>query len=276
MKKNNLVVPFVKWAGGKRQLLPELIKRVPKFTTYCEPFVGGGALFFYLQPKKAIINDFNKDLINTYITIQNDVESLIQYLSTYKNDSESYYKIRELDRTPLFHRMSDTEKASRLIYLNKTCYNGLFRVNSMGEFNSPFGSYKSPNIVNEPTLRAIHSYFQNADITFLSGDFEVAVKGLKKGTFVYFDPPYDPVSASSNFTGYTNLGFGKQEQRRLKEVCDKLNAKGIKFLLSNSATDFILDLYKEYNIEKISAKRVINSNANNRGNVDEVLIRNYD
>ena len=276
MKKNNLVVPFVKWAGGKRQLLPELIKRVPKFTTYCEPFVGGGALFFYLQPKKAIINDFNKDLINTYITIQNDVESLIQHLSTYKNDSESYYKIRELDRTPLFHRMSATEKASRLIYLNKTCYNGLFRVNSMGEFNSPFGSYKSPNIVNEPTLRAIHNYFQNADLTFLSGDFEAAVKGLKKGTFVYFDPPYDPVSASSNFTGYTNLGFGKQEQRRLKEVCDELNAKGIKFLLSNSATDFILDLYKEYNIEKISAKRVINSNANNRGNVDEVLIRNYD
>ena len=276
MKKNNLVVPFVKWAGGKRQLLPELIKRVPKFTTYCEPFVGGGALFFYLQPKKAIINDFNKDLINTYITIQNDVESLIQHLSTYKNDSESYYKIRELDRTPLFHRMSDTEKASRLIYLNKTCYNGLFRVNSMGEFNSPFGSYKSPNIVNEPTLRAIHNYFQNADVTFLSGDFEAAVKGLKKGTFVYLDPPYDPVSASSNFTGYTNLGFGKQEQRRLKEVCDKLNAKGIKFLLSNSATDFILDLYKEYKIEKISAKRVINSNANNRGNVDEVLIRNYD
>ena len=276
MKKNNLVVPFVKWAGGKRQLLPELLKRIPKFTTYCEPFVGGGALFFYLQPKKAIINDFNKDLINTYITIQNDVESLIQHLSTYKNDSESYYKIRELDRTPLFHRMSATEKASRLIYLNKTCYNGLFRVNSMGEFNSPFGSYKSPNIVNEPTLRAIHNYFQNADVTFLSGDFEAAVKGLKKGTFVYFDPPYDPVSASSNFTGYTNLGFGKQEQRRLKEVCDELNAKGIKFLLSNSATDFILDLYKEYNIEKISAKRVINSNANNRGNVDEVLIRNYD
>ena len=276
MKKNNLVVPFVKWAGGKRQLLPELIKRVPKFTTYCEPFVGGGALFFYLQPKKAIINDFNKDLINTYIAIQNDVESLIQHLSTYKNDSESYYKIRELDRTPLFHRMSATEKASRLIYLNKTCYNGLFRVNSMGEFNSPFGSYKSPNIVNEPTLRAIHNYFQNADVTFLSGDFEAAVKGLKKGTFVYFDPPYDPVSASSNFTGYTNLGFGKQEQRRLKEVCDELNAKGIRFLLSNSATDFILDLYKEYNIEKISAKRVINSNANNRGNVDEVLIRHYD
>ena len=128
IKKNNLVAPFVKWAGGKRQLLPELIKRVPKFTTYCEPFVGGGALLFYLQPSKAIVNDFNKDLINTYIAIQNDVEQLIQHLSKYKNDSESYYKIRELDRTPLFNNMSNTEKASRLIYLNKTCYNGLFRV----------------------------------------------------------------------------------------------------------------------------------------------------
>ena len=127
IRKNNLVAPFVKWAGGKRQLLPELIKRVPKFTTYCEPFVGGGALLFYLQPSKAIVNDFNKDLINTYIAIQNDVEQLIQHLSKYKNDSESYYKIRELDRTPLFNNMSNTEKASRLIYLNKTCYNGLFR-----------------------------------------------------------------------------------------------------------------------------------------------------
>lgn len=276
IRKNNLVAPFVKWAGGKRQLLPELIKRVPKFKTYCEPFVGGGALLFYLQPSKAIINDFNKDLINTYIAIQNDVEQLIQYLSKYKNDSEYYYKIRELDRTPLFNNMSNTEKASRLIYLNKTCYNGLFRVNSQGEFNSPFGSYKSPNIVNEPTLRAVHNYLKNAEITFLNGDFENAIKDIKKGTFVYFDPPYDPVSASSNFTGYTNLGFGKQEQIRLKNVCDELNAKGIKFLLSNSATDFILDLYKEYKIEKIPAKRAINSNANLRGNIDEVLIRNYE
>ena len=253
-----------------------MIKRVPKFTTYCEPFVGGGALLFYLQPSKAIVNDFNKDLINTYIAIQNDVEQLIQHLSKYKNDSESYYKIRELDRTPLFNNMSNTEKASRLIYLNKTCYNGLFRVNSQGEFNSPFGSYKSPNIVNEPTLRAVHNYLNNAEVTFLNGDFENAVKNIKKGTFVYFDPPYDPVSASSNFTGYTNLGFGKQEQIRLKNVCDELNAKGIKFLLSNSATDFILDLYKEYKIEKIPAKRAINSNASLRGNIDEVLIRNYE
>ena len=275
-RKNNLVAPFVKWAGGKRQLLPDLEKRIPKFKTYIEPFVGGGALFFHLQPPKAIINDFNKDLISAYISIKDDVELLIKYLSSYENNSECYYKIRGLDRTPSFKNMTNTEKASRLIYLNKTCYNGLFRVNSQGEFNSPFGNYKTPNIVNAPTLLAVHNYLQHADITFLNGDFEIALKDISKGAFVYFDPPYDPVSSSSNFTGYTNLGFGKSEQIRLKNVCDMLNMKGIKFLLSNSATPFILDLYKEYKIEKISAKRIINSNAELRGNIDEVLIRNYE
>ncbi len=277
IRKNNLVAPFVKWAGGKRQLLPELLKRIPKFTTYYEPFIGGGALFFSLQPKKAIINDFNKDLINTYIAINDNVDELINRLSVYVNNAEHYYKIRELDRNPeIFNKMTNVEKASRLIYLNKTCYNGLFRVNSAGEFNSPFGSYKSPNIVNETTLRAINSYFKSADITFMSGDFENALKSAKKGAFVYLDPPYDPVSASSNFTGYTNLGFGKDEQIRLKDVCDKLNNKGIKFLLSNSATPFIMELYANYKIEKIPAKRIINSNASLRGNVDEVLISNYE
>lgn len=277
IRKNNLVAPFVKWAGGKRQLLPELLKRVPKFTIYYEPFVGGGALFFSLQPQKAIINDFNKDLISTYIAINDDVESLIQSLSTYENNAEYYYKIRELDRNPeIFNKLSNIEKASRLIYLNKTCYNGLFRVNSAGEFNSPFGSYKSPNIVNEPTLRAINNYFQNANLTFMTGDFESTLKNIKKGSFVYLDPPYDPISESSNFTGYTNVGFGKDEQIRLKLVCDKLNSKGVKFLLSNSATKFIMDLYEGYKVEKIPAKRIINSNATLRGDVDEVLIRNYE
>lgn len=277
IRKNNLVAPFVKWAGGKRQLLPELLKRVPKFTIYYEPFVGGGALFFSLQPQKAIINDFNKDLISTYIAINDDVESLIQSLSTYENNAEYYYKIRELDRNPeIFNKMSNIEKASRLIYLNKTCYNGLFRVNSAGEFNSPFGSYKSPNIVNEPTLRAINNYFQNANLTFMTGDFESTLKNIKKGSFVYLDPPYDPISESSNFTCYTNVGFGKDEQIRLKLVCDKLNSKGVKFLLSNSATKFIMDLYEGYKVEKIPAKRIINSNATLRGDVDEVLIRNYE
>lgn len=277
LKKNNFVQPFVKWAGGKRQLLPELLKRIPQYTTYYEPFLGGGALLFSLQPRKAVVNDFNKDLVNTYLTIRDNVDSLIEELQSYRNNLDFYYQIRELDRNPsFFEKLSDIKKAARLIYLNKTCYNGLFRVNSAGEFNSPFGYYKNPNIVNEVTLRAVSSYLKNTDITFFSGDFLESVKSIRKGAFVYFDPPYDPVSQSSNFTGYTNLGFGKEEQRRLKTLCDALNEKGIKFLLSNSATPFILDLYSNYIVSKIPAKRAINSIANLRGSIDEVLIQNYE
>ncbi len=278
MKKNNFVQPFLKWAGGKRQLLPELLSKVPKkIRTYYEPFVGGGALFFALQPKNAVINDFNSDLINTYEVIRDELEPLLQLLSSYKNDVNFYYKIRELDRNPdKFGKLSSTEKAARIIYLNKTCYNGLFRVNSAGEFNSPFGYYRNPNIVNETVLRAVSTYLRSADVKLLCGDFEKAVKNAKKGDFVYFDPPYDPVSQSSNFTGYTSVGFDREEQIRLKKLCDALHKKGVKFLLSNSATRFILDLYKDYHIEIVSAKRIINSNANLRGSVDEVLISNYE
>ena len=276
-KKNNFVQPFVKWAGGKRQLLPELKKRIPKFTTYYEPFLGGGALLFDLQPRKAVVNDFNKELVNTYNVIRDDVVSLIKELSIYTNNIDFYYKIRELDRnSSSFNQLSNIKKAARLIYLNKTCYNGLFRVNSAGEFNSPFGYYKNPNIVNEITLRAVSNYLNEADVTFFNGDFSESLKGIKKGAFVYFDPPYDPVSQSSNFTGYTNIGFGKEEQIRLKEVCDELSKKGVKFLLSNSATPFILDLYSNYSISIIPAKRAINSNPNLRGNIEEVLIQNYE
>ena len=278
LKKNNFVQPFLKWAGGKRQLLPELLCRVPKrMQTYYEPFVGGGALFFALQPKKAVINDFNRDLIQTYEVIRDDVDSLLQLLSSYKNDVNFYYKIRELDRNPrLFKKLSAVEKGARIIYLNKTCYNGLFRVNSAGEFNSPFGYYKNPNIINEAVLKAVSTYLNTADINLMCGDFSSAVKSAKKGDFVYFDPPYDPVSQSSNFTGYTSIGFDKEEQIRLKKLCDELNKRGVKFLLSNSATPFILDLYKDYHIDIIPAKRIINSNASLRGVVDEVLISNYE
>lgn len=276
-RKNALVIPFVKWAGGKRQLLPELLQRIPKFSTYCEPFVGGGAVLFALQPQQALINDFNQELINAYTVIQEDVEHLIESLEKHQNTAEYYYRIRELDRNPtIFQQMSKLEKASRLIYLNKTCYNGLFRVNSAGEFNSPFGNYKSPNIVNAITLRAVHNYFNSAKITFSSGDFTAVLPSLQRGTFVYLDPPYDPVSASANFTGYTNLGFTKDEQIRLKHCCDQLDSQGIKFLLSNSATPFITELYQHYLIETIPAKRIINANAALRGNIDEVLIRNYE
>jgi DNA adenine methylase len=278
MKKNKLVMPVVKWVGGKRQLLPELLKYIPaKFNEYYEPFIGGGALLFALQPKLAVINDSNAELINVYQAIKNQVDDLIIDLRKHLNDPQYFYKIRGLDRDhENYDKLSQVEKASRLLYLNKTCFNGLFRVNQAGEFNSPFGSYKNPNIVNEIHLRAVNHYFNNANITFTVGDFEIPLESIKKNSFVYFDPPYDPISNSSNFTGYTSNGFGSKEQIRLKNVCDKLNIRGVKFLLSNSATNFIKDLYKDYKIELVKAKRSINSDASLRGEIDEVLIRNYD
>lgn len=280
MKKNKILLaaPVLKWVGGKRQLMGEIEKVLPKtYTTYYEPFIGGGAVLFELQPKKAVINDVNSELINLYNVIKDDVELLIEDLRKHENTSEYFYTIREMDRDrELYEKLSNIEKASRIVYLNKTCFNGLFRVNKSGEFNSPFGKYKNPNIVDEVTLRAVSKYFNKADIKILNSDFEQSLKGIRKGSFVYLDPPYDPVSSSANFTGYDKGGFNRDEQIRLKKLCDKLDKKGVKFLLSNSATDFIKDLYKDYNIKVVKAKRAINSNGSARGEVDEVLVRNYE
>ena len=277
MAKNKLVAPVVKWVGGKRQLLDEITPLLPKrIPSYCEPFLGGGAVLFSLQPSKAIVNDLNGDLIAVYEIIRDDVESLIADLRKHKNTSEYFYEIRDLDRDKeTYQAMSKVERASRLIYLNKTCFNGLFRVNSSGEFNSPFGYYKNPNIVNEPVLRAVSKYFSSGNITFCSEDFAVTLNRVGKGGFVYLDPPYDPVSDTASFTGYNKYGFDRNEQIRLKQYCDELTQRGIKFLLSNSATDFIKELYKDYNISIVRAKRAINSDASKRGSIEEVLIRNY-
>ncbi len=277
MKPNQLVAPVLKWVGGKRQLVHTIAKCIPeRISTYYEPFLGGGAVLFHVQPKKAVVNDLNEDLVNVYQAIKDDVEGLIDDLRLHRNEREYYYKIRAVDRNKkAFGELTDLQKASRIIYLNKTCYNGLFRVNSQGEFNSPFGKYKNPNIVNEGTLRAVSKYLNAAEITLRNQDFADAIKGAKKGSFVYFDPPYDPISSSANFTGYNRGGFGRDEQTRLKVLCDGLNKKGIHFLLSNSATDFILDLYKDYTIEFVRAKRAINSKGDKRGEVNEVLVTNY-
>lgn len=277
MKKNKLIAPFLKWVGGKRQLTPTIKELIPKnYINYYEPFIGGGAVLFDLQPKNAVINDFNEELINVYQTIKENPEELISDLKNHKNESDYFYNLRALDREDNFENLSNIKKASRVIYLNKTCYNGLYRVNNSGEFNSPFGKYKNPNIVNETTIRAVSKYLNTNKITILNRDFEEALKGIKKGSFVYFDPPYHPVSASSNFTGYVQGGFDMYEQVRLRDLCNKLNKKGINFLLSNSATQFIEDLYKDYKISYVKANRSINSNAKKRGEIDEVLIRNYE
>lgn len=277
MAKDKLVAPVVKWVGGKRQLLSEISPLLPKrITSYCEPFLGGGAVLFSIQPSKAIVNDLNSDLITVYEVIRDDVEELIDNLKKHENSSEYFYTIRDMDRNKeTYAAMSKVERASRLIYLNKTCFNGLFRVNSSGEFNSPFGHYKNPNIVNEPVLRAVNKYFSSSNITFCNEDFAVTLGRISKGSFVYLDPPYDPVSDTANFTGYNRGGFDRNEQIRLKQCCDELTQRGVKFMLSNSATTFIKELYKDYDISIVQAKRAINSDASKRGAIEEVLIRNY-
>ncbi|MFN8673070.1 MAG: DNA adenine methylase [Candidatus Sericytochromatia bacterium] len=277
MAKDKLLSPFLKWVGGKRQLLEDINLVLPqKFTNYYEPFIGGGAVLFSLQPKKAFINDHNEELINVYKVIRDNLEALISDLKKHKNEPDYFYEIRALDRNEAYKNLSEVQRASRIIYLNKTCYNGLYRVNSSGEFNSPFGKYKNPNIVNEITLRAVNKYLNNNEVKIYNGDFEKVLVNIKKSDFVYFDPPYDPVSKSANFTGYSQAGFNTKDQIRLKELCDSLDKKGIKFLLSNSATPFIEDLYKNYKISYVKANRHINSNAKKRGAIDEVLIKNYE
>ncbi|WP_234031514.1 DNA adenine methylase [Lentibacillus cibarius] len=275
--KNKLTQPFLKWAGGKRQLLPEIRKYIPKkYNTYYEAFVGAGAVLFDLQPKQAVINDVNKDLVNVYNVIKYNVEELVEDLKKHENDKDYFYAIRDLDRQPEYEELSPIEKASRLIYLNKTCFNGLFRVNSQGQFNVPFGKYKNPQIVNEIVLKAVHNYLNVNDVTIMNEDFETVIQDAKKGDFLYFDPPYDPVSDTSSFTGYSLDGFNKNDQVRLRDTFVELDKRGCKVLLSNSATDFIKDIYSDFHIEIVSATRNINSVASKRGKIDEVLVMNYD
>ncbi len=269
------ISPIVKWVGGKRQLLPEIMPLInKKCSTYVEPFVGGGAVFFELQPKKAIINDYNSELVNVYTVVRDHSEELIEELEKHNryNNGEYFYMIRALDRSEAYDTMSDTEKAARIIYLNKTCYNGLYRVNSAGQFNSPYGKYKNPNIVNEDSIRAMSRYLQSNKITIRQGDYKEVLKGLRRGAFVYLDPPYMPISLSSSFTGYTENGFSYAQQVTLKEECDKLRKKGISFLQSNSDCPEIRDLYREYEIRTVQAKRRINSKGNKRVEINEVLI----
>jgi len=278
VQKNRLVVPVLKWVGGKRQLLDTLMSLLPdRVTTYCEPFVGGGALLFELQPKIAYVNDINHELIRVYEIIKSDVEALISALQEFKNEANYFYNVREWDRDKArYSSISYIEKAARILYLNKTCYNGLFRVNSAGEFNAPFGNYINPNIVNATMLRAVSSYLNAATVHLTSLDYAEVLRDLPKEAFVYLDPPYDPISDTSGFTGYVKGGFSRDEQIRLRECCDELNRRGMRFLLSNSATEFIKEQYSAYKITIVKARRAVNSDATKRGEIDEVLVRNYE
>lgn len=279
MAKNKLVSPFVKWVGGKRQLMTEITQELPGDISklkYYEPFVGGGAVLFNLQPRVAFINDANDELVNAYNAIKNDVDLLIESLGRHKNDADYFYAIRAQDREPLFNKSTSIERASRFIYLNKTCYNGLYRVNNTGEFNSPYGYYQSPNIINEPVLRAVSKYLNENKISITSGDYAKCIEGVRKDSFVYLDPPYHPVSSSASFTGYIAGGWDEDDQCRLKALCDDLNSKGVRFMVSNSNTSFIRSLYKDYHIKIVKASRAINSVGAKRGDVEEVFVKNYE
>lgn len=211
--------PFLKWAGGKRQLLSVIQQYLPaKYTEYYEPFIGAGAMLFSLQPKSSTINDTNSELVNCYQVIRDQPEELLKLCQQHRenNTKEYYYQLRQQDRQDDFNQRTPVEKAARIIYLNKTCFNGLFRVNSSGQFNVPYGKYKNPVIVDPAVIQAISTYLNRATCRILNGDFEQAVATAKKGAFIYFDPPYHPVSDTSSFTGYSMNGFGEQEQIRLK------------------------------------------------------------
>ena len=267
--------PIVKWVGGKRQLMFELLKNMPEtYNRYFEPFIGGGALFFELQPQNGYISDMNEELINLYSVVRDDVYELIEDLNKHKVSKEYFLKIRNLDRTEKYNKLSDIQKASRFIYLNRTCFNGMYRVNSQGQFNVPFGNYKNPRIVDAENLVNCSKLLKNTEI--YCADFSEILNKVQKGDFVYFDPPYVPLNETSSFTSYTKDGFDLDMQFKLRDVCDELDSMGVMFMLSNSDTKLVNELYSNYEIKKVFASRAINANGNGRGKITEVLVRNYD
>lgn len=272
--------PFVKWAGGKRQIIDKLKQYIPEdYNTYYEPFVGGGALLFELSPKNAVINDYNKELINVYECIKNEkkFDAMCKELNNHeaKHSEEYYYEIRNLDKDKnSFNKLADYNRAARTIYLNKACFNGLYRVNSKNEFNVPFSKKNKVNTYERENLSIISKYLNYNDVKLLSVDFEEAVKTARKGDFIYFDPPYD--SDSSTFNSYTEKVFDKDEQKRLAKVFKELSNKGCYVMLSNHNTKLINELYKDFNIYIIEVKRSISANGKKRKKVEEVIITNFD
>lgn len=271
-------VAFIKWAGGKNQLIEQLTPLFPKkIDRYFEPFVGSGAVFFHIiqtyHPKEVFLSDMNEELIITYKVIQKNVELLIKKLKVHKlefqkNQKEYFYLIRKLDSKTL----SDEERAARFIFLNRTCFNGLYRENSKGEFNVPIGSYKNPDVVQEDRIRLANKLLKNVKIEKMS--FEKTLPQIKKGDFVYLDPPYHPLHATS-FTKYSKNDFSEKDQIKLREYFDALTKKGALCMESNSHANFIMREYKNYTIKIVKATRRINSDAKNRGKINEVVILNY-
>lgn len=263
--------PFIKWAGGKTALLSEILPRLPaKINTYYEPFVGGGAVFFALAAekrfKRAVLTDGNEEVSHAYMALENDVDGVARALKKHVYNEKHYYAVRA--QNP--EKLGTNSRAARFIYLNRTCFNGLYRVNRKGEFNVPFGKYANPTICDEENLRAVAEVLHGVDGRL--SDFEETVSDAKRGDTVYMDPPYAPASETADFTAYTAGGFGPKDQERLRDVAKKLIDRGVFVLLSNSDTPFVRKLYKGFKIEKVEAPRRVNSKGGKRGNVGELLI----
>lgn len=297
-KKPATARPFLKWAGGKRQLLPVITDALPKDLekkpfVYVEPFVGSGAVLFRMLDKfpnieKAVINDVNEDLIHAYRTIQEEPDALIEALQQlereyYGNPEEEFRQMHYQMVRQLFNerKASRAHHTAYLIFLNRTCYNGLYRVNKENQFNVPFGKHKNPKICNEANIRLVHKALQKVEIRM--GDFDALNDLVTPDTFFYFDPPYKPISSTASFNAYSQNGFGDGDQERLKGFCDKLHETGARLLLSNSdpknedpENHFFDELYGDYQIERVQARRAINSRGSRRGEISELLIRNYD
>lgn len=260
--------PFLKWAGGKSQLIQQYRSHfAQRYTTYYEPFLGGGAVFFCLLPERAVLTDINPELVNVYRCLQNSVEDVIDLLETHQRSHsfDYYYAMRSTCGT------TNSEKAARFIYLNRTCFNGLYRENSKGEFNVPMGRYKAPKVSNPDLLRSVAHALRNADIAERSFD-AVLQQAAGPDDFVYFDPPYYPISLTSRFTAYSRYSFGPTEQIRLRDTFAELAGRGVQVMLSNSDCPFIRDLYQDFRIHTISATRSINSDPQKRGKITEVLV----
>lgn len=264
--------PIVKWVGGKSRLLPELLARMPaQFGRYYEPFAGGAALFFRVAPERAVLGDDNRDLINLYQTVGQKVEDVIRRLVVHRrmHDESHYYEMRARWNDAKVS-WTHVDRAAAFIYLNKTCFNGLWRVNRGGAFNVPMGRYVDPPICVPDALRAASRVLARADLR--SGDYRAAVADAAEGDLVYFDPPYDPVSTTASFTSYTKAAFGPDQQRELADLARGLVARGCKVVLSNSDTPFVRSLYKGFRVDRVQCARAINCNAAKRGDVDEVIV----
>lgn len=271
--------PFTKWTGGKRQLLPNLLELMPeRYGRYYEPFVGGGALFFELAPRQAVINDFNEELINAYFQIRDNPVGLIDLLNIHRlnNTKEYYLDIRSADRDGRIQMMNDIERAARTLYMLRVNFNGLYRVNSKNQFNVPYGKYKNPKILDEELIQAVSVFLNENDIDIRQGDFEQAVEDAIEGDFVYFDPPYVPLTKTSDFTSYTHEGFSYEDQLRLRDTMIELTQRGVKVLLSNSSSPIVEELYQDFNIHYVEASRTNGAKSSSRGKIKEIIVSNYE